>query len=73
MNKANVRVDTLSAAKEAYLNAFSGHYPAKKVELKPAGRARGGPPSFYIVIDGDKGNLSFTENDLREATEAFLR
>jgi hypothetical protein len=55
---------------EAYLQAFSKHYPAKTVSIRGKRQQNGGR-MYAVLIDGDSGGMLLSENDLREATRMF--
>jgi hypothetical protein len=54
-----------------YIEAFNRCYPQKKCEIKPK-RVRG-QVEFRVIIDGDDGGVTLSNDDLREATRMFNR
>lgn len=54
-----------------YVEGFNRHYPQKTCKLKPK-RVRG-EVRFQVIIDGDAGDITLSETDVREATRAFNR
>lgn len=56
---------------QEYVAAFNRCYPHKMVELKPT-KIRG-EVRFRVVIDQDAGDLTLSENDLRDAVRMFNR
>lgn len=55
---------------QEYTDAFTKHYPQSKLEVKPV-RVRGGGMGFRIGINGDFGDLTLTEADMRDAIRKF--
>ncbi len=56
---------------QEYKEAFLRCYPHKTVEVKP--RKVRGELRFSVVINGDRGDLLLTEEQVGEATRAFNR
>lgn len=56
---------------QEYRDCFLKHYPAKNVRVLP--RKVRGEIKFAVEIDGDKGDLLFSESDLRSAIRMFNR
>lgn len=58
---------------EAYKEAFLKCYPQKTVALKRGDRRRVGEvPRWFVVINGDKGDRAYTQEELVAATRDFL-
>lgn len=56
---------------QEYIEAFGRHYPQKRCEIKPK-RIRG-ELRYRVFIDGDAGDITLSEADMREATRMFNR
>lgn len=54
-----------------YVAAFNRCYPQKKIEVK--GFRKRGELRFKVLIDGDAGSDTYTEDQLRSATRDFNR
>lgn len=57
----------------SYIEAFNKHYPAKHIEVKPRKADLLGQQRFAVLIDGDAGDITLTESDMRSATRMFQR
>ena len=55
-----------------YVEAFGRAYPQKKCEVKFSHK-RMGEEHFKVFVDGDAGDITLTNSDLREATAQFLK
>lgn len=53
---------------QQYIDAFQRCYPQKTVRVKPADMRRGGSMSFWVYINGDKGDRPLTTAELESAT-----
>lgn len=69
----NKQANTFEATQAAYMEAFIHHYPNHKVAFEPARTRRGDPKACYLVIDGDRGGMTLTEDTMQEAIAAFNR
>lgn len=56
---------------QAYKEQFLKHYPAKNVRVLPRKTREG--IRFAVEIDGDKGDILLSENDMRDAIRMFTR
>lgn len=56
----------------AYVAGFTKTYPQSKVEVRQT-RAVQGRPAFRIAVNGDFGDQTYSEFDIRLATRAFER
>ena len=54
-----------------YIEAFQSIYPGHTVEVKPK-KVRG-EIRFQVIVDGDRGDITLSESDVKEATRAFKR
>lgn len=57
----------------AYATAFQRCYPTYTVTFERAKKTQDGRAQFHVVLNGDKGNLPMTMDDLREATVNLSR
>lgn len=63
---------TFNAVQVEYLDAFKAKYPNHKVSIERAPKRRGTrEEQCYIVIDGDRGQMALTRDELAEATRGF--
>jgi len=59
---------------QAYMEGFLRNYPHHDVKVRPMrGRKHGDEPRYSVIINGDRGDISLSEDDLRSATRAFNR
>lgn len=56
---------------QEYQNEFERCYPSHKVELKRKGGKEG--MSYFVIIDGDKGERAMTLGEMTEAIRMFKR
>lgn len=57
---------------EAYKQAFLKCYPQKAISFKRMRARQHEVPRWFVVINGDKGERAFTEEELVNATRDFL-
>lgn len=54
-----------------YVEAFNVAYPQKKCVVEFSHK-RNGEEHYAVIIDGDRGSMTLTQSDLREATLGFM-
>lgn len=57
----------------AYAAAFQRCYPTYTVTFERAKKTQDGRAQFHVVLNGDKGNMPLTLDDMIEATANFNR
>lgn len=57
---------------QAYKDAFLKCYPQKTIAFKRSRVRQHEPMRWFVVINGDKGDRAFTEEELVSATRDFL-
>ena len=56
-----------AVALNAYREAFGSRYPTYRVEFKPTKGDK-----YFVLLNGDKGDIALDINDIREATANLL-
>jgi hypothetical protein len=59
---------------EEYLAAFAKHYPHHSVKVKPVrGKRHGDETRFAVYINGERGDITLSQDDIRSAIRMFNR